>query len=176
MCSDIKETRKYANFFEGGTKEQKELFVSQEWLNTYGNNNDYNDTTLSLVDDQWPDCQIETSAGDLCGIEVTELVDKDCIQLNERGEDVYRLWSNTEVIDAITERLKIKNTKTHGGKYSKLIVLIHTDEFEILYRDYNEAVSRQKFSNMENIDEAYLLYSYEPGHGNYPVSVLNVTA
>ena len=174
MSIDKKKRRKYAGFFEGGTKEQKELFVSQEWLNTSGIDNEYNESTLSLVDDQWPDCQIETNSGDLCGIEVTELVDQEVIQLNERGKDVYRLWTSVEVIEAITERLQTKNNKIHGGKYSKMIVLIHTDEFEILFNEYNEAVSNHTFKNMENIDEAYLLYSYDPGHKNYPVSALRI--
>jgi hypothetical protein len=154
MCSGIKKGRKYANFFEGGTKEQKERFVSQEWLNTYGNDNGYNEDTLSSVADEWPDCEIETASGDLCGIEVTELVDRECIQLNEQSEteeQFYRRWSDKEVIEALTERLQSKNTKTHGGKYKKLIVLIHTDEFEILFRDYHDGIEKNIFKCLENM-------------------------
>jgi len=176
MCSETKKCRNYANFFEGGTKEQKEKFVSQEWLNTYGKINGYNEDTLSLVDDQWPDCQILTNSGELCGIEVTELVDRECIQLNERGKNVYRHWSNEEIIGAITERLRSKNVKTHGGKYKKLVVLIHTDEFEILFNEHNEVIEKHTFRDIGNIDEAYLLYSYDPCHKKYPVSFLRLNS
>ena len=169
-------TRKYANFFEGGSKQQKESSVSEEWLNVYGSNNGYDLTTLKPVDDEWPDNEVNTINGDLCGIEVTELVDSNCIKLNENGGDVYRLWSESEVISAITNRLKNKNLKTHGNKYHKLIVLIHTDEFEITFDLYNSIIEKYLFNDLENIDQAYLIYSYDPIYKTYPVTVLNIEA
>lgn len=176
MSSNHKKERKYANFFEGGTNELKEKFVSQEWLKTYGISNGYNEKTLSLVDDQWPDCEIKTNAYKLCGIEVTELVDQNCIQLNEKGEYVYRTWSEKDIIEAIENRLINKNNMSHGGKYKKLIVLIHTDEFEIQYNKYNALIEKYCFNQMENIDEAYILYSYDSNHKKYPVSVIKFRA
>jgi hypothetical protein len=174
MSIKPKSERKYASFFEGGTKEQKEKFVSSEWLNTYGKENGYNEATLSTVNDQWPDCQVEEIiSGKLCGIEVTELVDSECIRLNEMGKNVYRAWDKNDLIKAIEERLNTKNNKSHGGKYKKLIVLIHTDEFEIRYDEYSSFIEQHRFSKMENIDEAYLLYSYDPIYKKYPVSVIN---
>jgi len=89
MTGGLGNGRKYANFFEDGTKDLKEKFVSQEWLSTYGTNNGYNEPTLSIVNDQWPDCQIETNTKELCGIEVTELVDKHCILY-----PVSPMWTN----------------------------------------------------------------------------------
>jgi len=174
MYEESKIGRKYANFFEGGTKELKERSVTKEWLNTYGIDNGYNEGMLSSVDDQWPDCEIATNSGELCGIEVTELVDADCIRRNQKGENVYRHWTNEEIIDAIEVRLRNKNTKSHGGKYIKLIVLIHTDEFEIQFNDYSESIEKHYFTKFENIDEAYLLYSYDPKYHKYPVSILNL--
>lgn len=176
MSKEIKKERRYANFFEGGTKELKEIFISKEWLDTYGINNGYSEDTLTTIDDQWPDCEIKTNSGELCGIEVTELVDAESIQRTEKGEDVYRQWSNEDIIEAIEERLNSKNTKTHGGKYKKLIVIIHTDEFEIVFDDRNAAIKKHCFHEMENIDEAYLLYSYDAGHEKYPVSILKLGA
>jgi hypothetical protein len=171
-----KKTRKYANFFEGGSKEQKESSVCEEWLNTYGAINGYDLTTLKKVDDQWPDNEVNTINGQRCGIEVNELVDSNCIRLNEKGEDVYRLWNEPEILDAITNRLKAKNTKSHGGKYKKLIVLIHTDEFEITFGTYSSVIEKHTFNDLENIDEAYLVYSYNPYFKAYPISVLTIGA
>lgn len=174
MNEESKKERKHANFFEGGTKSLKEKFVTKAWLNTYGGSHGYNEEALFPLDDQWPDCEISTISGELCGIEVTELVDTDCIRQNQKGANLYRHWTNEEIIEAIEARLKIKNTKSHGGKYIKLIVLIHTDEFEIQFNDCNEAIEKHCFAKLENIDEAYLLYSYDPKYQKYPVSILNL--
>jgi hypothetical protein len=168
--------RKYANFFEGGSKVLKEHFVSQEWLNSYGYQDCYIESTLQSVDDEWPDCTVEMESGELCGIEVTELVDEVCIQMNQQGEDVYRRWTIQEVIKAIDALLKSKSRMMHGGMYQKLIVLIFTDEFEITFNAYHEAIERHQFTGSCNIDEAYLLYSYDPGYQKYPVSVLNLAS
>lgn len=64
----------------------------------------------------------------------------------------------------------------HGGKYQKLIVLVFTDEFEITYNACHSAIERHQFTGLCNIDEAYLLYSYDPGYEKYPVSALNLTS
>jgi|GEM_PF-2623774 len=167
--------RKYANFFEAPNKTLKEVTVSKEWLRTYGAAHGYNEESLVAVDDQWPDCEVNMSTGELCGVEVTELVDSECIKLNEKNNNVYRLWSYEDIIDGIEKRLREKNTRSHGGKYQKLIVLIHTDEFEIDYDTFNKIIKEHKFSGLKNIDEAYLVYSYDPRYKNYPVSVLKLS-
>jgi hypothetical protein len=166
--------RKYANFFEGGMKVLKEDFVAQEWLNRYESQNGYMESTLQSVDDEWPDCTVEMESGGFCGIEVTELVDEVCIQLNQEGKNVYRHWTIQEVISAFDSRLKAKNRMMHGGKYQKLIVLNFTDEFEITFSAFHEVIERHQFTGLSNIDEAYLLYSYDPRYQKYPVSVLNL--
>ena len=175
MFEWLKKMRKYANFFEAPNKKLKEIVVSSEWLRTYGAAHGYNEESLVAVDDQdrWPDCEVNTSTGKLCGIEVTELVDSECIKLNEKNNDVYRHWSNEDIIEGIEKRLRKKDTGSHGGKYQKLIVLIHTDEFEIDYETFNKIIIEHEFSGLKNIDEAYLVYSYY--HGCYPVSVLKLS-
>jgi len=167
--------RKYANFFEAPNKKLKEMTVSKEWLRTYGTAHGYNEESLVAVDDQWPDCEVKMSTGELCGVEVTELVDSEVIKLNEKDKDVYRLWSDQDIIEGIEKRLRTKNTKSHGGKYQKLIVLIHTDEFEIAYDAFNKIIEGHEFSGLKNIDEAYLVYSYDPRYKHYPVSVLKLS-
>ena len=167
--------RKYANFFEGPSKELKEFTVCEKWLNTYGAGNGYDKSSLVSVNDQWTDCEVKNNAGELCGIEVTELVDSEAIRRNEMGENVYRTWNNDDLLSAIHDRLMDKNTRTHGGKYSKLVVLLHTDELEITSDAYGHVIEGHIFENLENIDEAYMVYSYVPGKG-YPVSVLNLGA
>jgi len=173
----LKSMRKYANSFEAPNKKLKEITVSSEWLKTYGVAHGYNEESFIAVDDQdrWPDCEVKMTTGKLCGIEVTELVDSECIKLNEKNNDVYCHWSNEDIIDGIEKRLREKNTRSHGGKYQKLIVLIHTDEFEIDYDTFNKIIIEHEFSGLKNIDEAYLVYSYDPRYKHYPVSVLKLS-
>jgi hypothetical protein len=177
MFTWLKNRRIYANFFEAPTKELKELAVSEEWLSTYGVGHGYNEKSLVAVasNDQWPDCEVQMDSGELRGIEVTELVDQECIERNEKNQEVYRLWNDNEIIDAIKRRLEDKNTKKHGGKYHKLIVLIHSDELEITFDRGNKAIEAHAFSGFKNIDEAYLVYSYEPSYQQYPVTTIKLS-
>ena len=175
MFTWLKKRRKYANFFEAPTKELKELSVSEEWLSTYGVEHGYDEKSLVACNNQWPDCEVKMYSGGLCGIEVTELVDQECIERNENNQDVYRLWNDDEIIEAIERRLKDKNTKSHGGKYQKLIVLIHTDEIEITSDRGNEAIGAHTFSGFKNIDDAYLVYSYEPSNQGYPITSIKLS-
>ena len=127
MFTWLKKRRKYANFFEAPTKELKELSVSEEWLKTYGVEHGYDEKSLVARNDQWPDCEVKMYSGELCGIEVTELVDQECIERNEKNHDVYRLWNDNEIVEAIERRLKNKNTKSHVG-YASRTIFIYTDK------------------------------------------------
>ena len=175
MFTQLKKRRKYANFFEAPSKEFKELTVSEEWLSTYGAEHGYNEKSLVASNDQWPDCEVNMNSGELCGIEVTELVDQECIERNEKNQNVYRRWNDDEIVEAIERRLKDKNTKNHGGKYQKLIVLIHTDEIEITFDRGNKVIEAHTFSGLKNINEAYLVYSYEPTYQKYPVTTIKLS-
>ena len=71
-------------FLEAPTKKLKELWVSEEWLSTYGVGHGYDEESLVASNDQWPDCEVKMNSGELCGTEVTELVDQECIERNEK--------------------------------------------------------------------------------------------
>ena len=64
----------------------------------------------------------------------------------------------------------------HGGSYSKKIVVIHTDEESILYDKISPVLESYTFSSLKQIDEAYLLFSYNPPQleGEYPYIRLNI--
>lgn len=167
--------RKYANWFEAPTIELKEITICYYWIQKYGQQNGCSFQNLKKVNDQWPDCEIKTDDGRLYGIEVTELVDRSVLERVQIGEEIYRIWSDQDIIRSITEILNNKNTRSHGGKYHKLIVLIHTAEFDLLFDRTNPIISAHVFNKLNNIDEAYLVYQYEPNYG-YPVSILNFGA
>jgi hypothetical protein len=163
-------------FFEAPTKKLKELSVSEEWLITYGVEHGYDEKSLVACNDQWPNCEVKMDSGELCGIEVTELVDQECIERNEKNQNVYRRWNDDEIVETIERRLKNKNIKSHGGKYQKLIVLIHTDEVEITFDIGNKVIEAYTFSGLKNINEAFLVYSYEPTYQQYPVTTIKLSA
>jgi hypothetical protein len=49
-----------------------------------------------------------------------------------RGATTYREWSDQAVREKIAQILKSKDEKAHhGGLYGKLMLVIHTDEFEL---------------------------------------------
>ncbi len=120
MVDWLRKRREYANFFEAPDKELKELMVSEEWVRAYGSKNGYESLSLRKVDDQWPDCEISTLSGKVCGIEVTELVDRERIAENEKlakeNKWDYRCWNHEEIVVALGERLKSKSIMSHGGK------------------------------------------------------------
>ena len=96
----------------------------------------------------------------------------------ERGENVYREWSDQAVREKIAHILKSKDEKAHhGGLYGKLILVIHTDEVELTSSRLFPVLDASVFPRPQNIDEAYLICSYEPKLGNapnpYPYTRLN---
>jgi hypothetical protein len=159
----IRNRRKYASFFDWPDKAVKEWDVVCELLSSMHARGDYRYThKFDRVDGDWPDCVIRDSSGVQIGVEVTEFVDEKAVEICERGENVYREWSHQAVREKIAQILKRKDEKAHhGGLYGKLILVIHTDEFELTSSRLFHILADSVFP-LRNIDEAYLICSYEP--------------
>ncbi len=166
--------RGYATHFEWPDKQIKELGVVKEWLRSMESRGEaaYSNP-ISALDDP-PDCVVLDRGGRKVAVEVTELVSREAIEINQgkRWEDhVYRDWRLNEVITKINDILQNKDGKTFkGGPYAKTILVIHTDEFRLLIdreEVYEGYLTSQSFGPVKQIDEAYLLFSYEPDVG-YP--------
>ena len=81
---------------------------------------------------KWPDCVIRDSAGVQVGVEVTEFVDQNAVEMCKRGKNVYREWSDQDVREKLEQILSSKDRKAHHGNlYSKLVLVIHADEVEL---------------------------------------------
>ena len=170
----IRNLRKYAGFFHWPDKRIKEWDVVDELLRSMHADGDCRYTRVKSVDDDAPDCVIRDSAGGQVGVEVTELVDKDAIEMCERGMNVYREWSDQAVREQIAQILKEKDQKMHfGNLYSKRILVIHTDERELTSPYLFPILDASVFPRPRNIDEAYVLCSYDPSLG-YPYKRLNL--
>jgi hypothetical protein len=170
----IPNLRKYAPFFDWPDKGIKEWDVVDELLRAMHAKGDCRYTRAESVDDDPPDCVIKDSAGVQVGVEVTEFVDQNAVEMCERGMDVYREWSDQAIIEKIAQILKRKDEKAHHGDlYSKVILVIHTDEVELTSPRLFPILDASPFPRPRNIDEAYLICSYEPGLG-YPYLRLNL--
>jgi hypothetical protein len=175
----IRNRRKYGSFFDWPDKPVKEWDVVCELLNSMHASGDYRyPRNFERVDGDWPDCVIRDSNGVQVGIEVTEFVDQKAIEMCERGKNVYREWTDEAVREKMAQILKRKDEKAHrGGRYSKVILVIHTDELELTSSRLFPILDANVFDRPRNIDEAYFICSYEPTLGDapkpYPYATLN---
>ena len=85
-----------------------------------------------------------------------------------------REWSDQDVREKLEQILSSKDRKAHHGNlYSKLILVIHTDEVELQSFRLFPILDATRFPPRRNIDEEYLICSYEPGLG-YPYTRVNL--
>ena len=166
----IRKRRKYSAFFDWPDKKIKEWDVVCELLSSMHARGDYRYTNkVEPVDDDWPDCVIRDSGGVQVGVEVTELVDQKAIEMCERGNNVYREWSDQAVREKIAQILNRKDEKAHHGDlYGKLILVIHNDEVDLPSSRLFHILDASPFPRTRNIDEAYIICSYEPKLDNAP--------
>jgi SAM-dependent MidA family methyltransferase len=161
--------RKSAAFWEWPDKSAKELEILKKLLNSMERDGIRHYRNPRSLKDNWPDCTIENEFGNSIAVEVTELVDEEVIQRCQRGEAVYRLWTDENIVDEVKKRMIKKDRKSfHGNLYSKVILLIHTDEFELIASRLFPALDKGKFPILRNIEEVFVICSYDPETKNYP--------
>jgi hypothetical protein len=116
-----------------------------------------------------PDFVAEDLKHNPVAVELTELVSQEAIEANLKGHEIYRDWRPSEVINRIEEILKEKGAKSyHGGPYSKIILVIHTDELVISSREYIPILKNHIFGPLKQIDEVYFIFSYESNSKEFP--------
>src|SRR5258708_1850155 len=84
-----------------------------------------------------PDCVGTGENNEIVAFEVTELVDEETIRRNKKGQRsnqrkclcAFKEWTADALIEKIRNILKAKDEKRfHGGPYSRIVLIIHTDE------------------------------------------------
>jgi hypothetical protein len=117
--------------------------------------------------------------GEGVALEVTELVSEKVVKMNMEGKEVYFDWDRATVVHAIERILKKKGSrlrKVNRAQYSKFVLVIHTDEDTLPYSEYHQLLRNQVFQRVPGIDQAYVLFSYDPslkGYGHVPLSFEN---
>jgi hypothetical protein len=171
--------RKYANQFEWNRNEKniKEVGIVRELIESISKHCSCEYRNLRPRKDDPPDCLAETFDGSLLGFEVTELVDQKAIELNEKGREVYRDWTDSEVLQELQTIIEEKDSKEFlGGRYEKLILVIHTAEPVLTHQQLRPVIDSRLFRQTKQLHEAYLLFRYDPETQGYPYIQLNITA
>ena len=107
--------------------------------------------------------------GKLVGIEISEFVDLKTVRDAEHNKAHPKYWEQQEIIDRTQSIIQKKDQKKfHGGPYSKIILIIFTDE---TFLDRDNAIhylKQHKFKRTNQIDEIYFLFSYDSRDKTYP--------
>jgi hypothetical protein len=167
--------RKYASFFDWNDKQRKELGILQDLLATMDLRNEHYYHSPKVFNNDPPDCTLLDHNNRLIAIEIRELVSEEAIQNAEQNKLSWKFWQPEDVVQEIDSILIEKDSKVfHGGPYQKVIVVIHTDEYSMSYATYATVLGSQTFSGYNLIDEAYLLFSFDPEEECCPYIKLNI--
>ena len=186
IADDIEQERPYASLREGPKDTPEKRFIIeqstvQELLRSMESRgeSEYSGLILPPPSGDPPDCIVFDRSGRPVAVEVTEFVSRKAIEKNlkikrdpqkTQQDSIYRDWSLNEVVEKLNDIIRNKDGKTFkGGPYAKTILVIHTDEFRLLIdREgvYERDLPSQSFGPVKQIDEAHLLFSYEPGVGS----------
>jgi hypothetical protein len=169
--------RKYASFFEWSKREKsiKEKGIVESLLESLSRHGIANYKNLRSSINDPPDILAETLDGALIGFEVRELVDQKVVELNEKGKEVYREWTTSEVIHELQKIILEKDIKDYiGGPYEKLILVIPTAEPVLTHIQLKTVLDTHIFNKTKKLQEAYLLFQYDPAIKGYPYIQLRI--
>lgn len=167
IIKNLSRLRKHRSFWLWPNKPVVERGVVRELLNSMHHDGDMRYRNARSVNDDWPDCEVDDESGNTVGVEVTELVDEEAVRKAQKGEMVFSYWTDGEIKEQVSRILTRKDLKSsHGGLYSKVILVIHTDEFTHLH--LFPVIRNTEFTRLENIQEAFIVVSYDPETQTYP--------
>lgn len=164
LLEKLRRTRKYASFYAWPNQKFEERAAVDELLRSMllGREPEYSQPISSANDP--PDCVLLDRDRTSVAMEITELVSKEAIQRNQRGENIYCDWNPNEVAHEVNRLISHKDgNKFHGGPYTKKVLLIFTDEITLQasQAEYAECLAAQSFGPVNQIDEAYFLFPYD---------------
>jgi hypothetical protein len=117
-----------------------------------------------------PDSVATNMDGCKVGFEVTELVDEETVKLRSQGFSAEKEWETEEVIKKIEQILSSKSEKLATSPYAKNVLVMHSDERDLRwkFRTGELNLNSHLFKKHPHIEQAYLLFSYQPGQETYP--------
>ena len=95
--------------------------------------------------------------------------------MSERGQEVYRYWTDVDIIDEVAAILREKDSKNYTAeRLTKLILVIPTAEPDLHCKHLMTVLDSHFFDRTEQIDEAYLLFQYDSAVKGYPYIQLKI--
>jgi hypothetical protein len=180
ILTTLKRLRKYASYFEWTDKQRKELGVVEELIKAMELSGEkrFHSPRYGPSANHAPDCVAVNQNGELVAIEVCELVSGKAIQCNIGAKDakdmVYCDWLPEHVTEEVSKILiKKDNVNYIEGPYSNIVVVIHSDEMVVLHNTCADALESRIYEKPKVINEAYFLFSYDPGFKFCPYVKLN---
>jgi hypothetical protein len=167
LISIMGRLRKHRSFWLWPKKSVMELGIVRELLDSMHHDGDIRYRNARSVNADWPDCEVDDVVGNTVAAEVTELVDEEAVRRAQRDEIDFSYWRDDEIREQIGSILTRKDRKSsHGGLYSKVVLVIHTDEFT--HSHLFPIIRETKFTRLKNIQEAFIIVSYDPKTRTYP--------
>lgn len=158
-------------FFHGRTKAETEARVLSHFARCFGRLSHIPLGLTRMLDSRRgrPDAMAIRPDGRRVAIEITELCSMEARARNARAFRAGRLardrvlarWSVAAVREGLAERLLDKNGKTEPG-WDAWWVVIHEDQPLLAAETIDRALGEGGFSQVGNIDRAYLLSAYGP--------------
>jgi hypothetical protein len=132
---------------------------------------EYSDARAS--GDDWPDCWAIAQDGKQTAFEVSELVDEGAMPAGEAQP-----WPSAKLLACLQAIIARKDQRGIGSRGSRdSVLVVHTDEPYLEYRDATSALSSQSFTlPCGNLARAFLLFSYDPHTSRYPFIELTLAA
>ena len=161
--------RGYASFFDWPDRDQKEVGVVLSLFETLlaKEGLHYSNLRARGQGNDPPDCEAATPDGRRIGIEVTELVDPQGIKSAKAGRRYdWATWDKAKLESYILARISTKDDVVNlkGGPYNHYWVVIHCDEPELSHDRVRALLGDWTGTTTKLLEEAFLLFSYDPGH------------
>lgn len=173
VAESIEKTRGYADFFDWPDKSAKERGIAQTFVEelerTHGSTFKFGKQHPGGANHA-PDFQLNTTKGEIWGVEITELVSQDCVHEAKRGKSTLAAWSDQDLAQTLQRIVARKDRpeNVRGGPYERYILLVHSDE-PMLSAERLPGVLRSLELKTQLIDQIYVLLSYDPRAQRYPL-------
>lgn len=170
--------RNYAAFFEWPDQANKERAIVRTLSGELSAAGQPAFNSVESVVADPPDCLATTEDGRRFAVEVTELVDEETVQRNQRTPHQVHQWEASDVIARIQAIIARKDGQCSGLRgYHYRLLVIHTDEPWL--QTYSgdriwSAIKAHTFAKPKNLDEVVVLVSYDARTRTYPLIPLAV--
>jgi hypothetical protein len=177
LIGGIASQREYANFFEGRDRGEKELWVIKSLFESMERVSDCAYEKPRIPKENPPNKIAEDKKGNVIGLEVTEVVDEETVKAYEKRRGHHKIWDGQELLGKLEQRLLDKDKRIYiGGPYFKRVLVFHADETFLDPEEIIPLMNEHEFPKTAQINEAYLLFSYDPRPRKYPYVKLHITS